>query len=86
MEAVATVSLSVLEPGAVGTFARVSDSDAEMLRYLGEQGISIGHRIEVVGRMPFEDPLVLRVGSGEHVLGGRLADAMRFKLDPAGSA
>ena len=85
VEAVDTVSLSAMEPGAVGTFSRVSDADAEMLRYLGERGISIGDRIEIVSRMPFDGPVVLRVGSAEHVLGGRLADAMRIKVDRAGS-
>jgi DtxR family Mn-dependent transcriptional regulator len=85
VEAVDTVSLSALEPGSVGTFARVSDADAEMLRYLGERGISIGDRVEIVSRAPFDGPLVLRVGSAEHALGGRLADAMRIELEPAAS-
>ena len=85
LDPVATVSLSVLEPGAVGTFSRVSDADAEMLRYLDEQGISIGDRVEIVSRAPFDGPVVVRIGSTEHVLGGRLADAMRIELGPAAS-
>ncbi|MDQ3770158.1 MAG: metal-dependent transcriptional regulator [Actinomycetota bacterium] len=84
VDAVATVSLSVLEPGAVGTFSRVSDADAEMLRYLGEQGISIGDRIVIVDRAPFDGPVVLQVGQATHTLGGRLADVMRIELDPSG--
>src|ERR1700751_2320514 len=35
-----TESLQSLDPGARGTFTRVSDSDPEMLRYLAERGIA----------------------------------------------
>ena len=77
----ATVSLSALAPGAVGILARVSD-DA-VLRYLAEQGIAIGDHVEVVERMPFEGPVLVRVGALTHPLGGQLADAMRVKLDAA---
>src|SRR5690349_1906543 len=38
----ASIPLNALEPGARGRFARVSDSDPEMLRYLGERGIAPG--------------------------------------------
>lgn len=76
-----TVSLSALGPGATGTFARVSDADADMLRYLAELGVSIGDHVEVVERAPFDGPVTLRVGSATHALGTRLADAMRIELD-----
>ena len=39
-----TISLQALEVGARGTFARVSDSDPEMLRFLAERGIAPGDR------------------------------------------
>jgi len=76
---VETVSLSALAPGATGTFARVSDADAEMLRYLAERGIAIGDHVEVIERMPFDGPVLVRVGPTTHPLGGRLADAMRVE-------
>ena len=38
----ATQSLQSLDAGAGGTFARVSDSDPEMLRFLAERGIAPG--------------------------------------------
>lgn len=79
-----TVSLSAMAPRAIGTFARVSDADAEMLRYLAELDIAIGDRVEVVERVPFDGPVVLRVGSRTHALGGRLADAMRIELETPG--
>ncbi len=72
-----TVRLTELEPGAVASFARVSDSDPEMLRYLDERGIRPGSELEVVSRDPFEGPLHVTVGGAEHILGERLAGAIR---------
>ncbi len=76
-----TVSLSALSAGAAGTFARVSDADAAMLRYLAEQGIAIGDHLEVIERAPFDGPVLARISHVTHPLGGRLADAMRIQLD-----
>jgi DtxR family Mn-dependent transcriptional regulator len=64
-----------------GMFTRVSDSDPEMLRYLGERGIAPGERFEVVEKQPFDGPLFVRFGDSVHVLGGELARAMRVELD-----
>jgi len=75
-----TRGLAELEPGARGRFVRVSDSDPEMLRYLAERGITLGDELEVLDRQPFDGPLDVRVGGGRHVLGGRLAAAMRVEL------
>ena len=75
-----TRSLDSLEPGAAGRLVRVSDSDPEMLRYLGERGIGIGDALEVVDRQPFGGPLTVRFGRSEHVLGGALARAMRVDV------
>jgi DtxR family Mn-dependent transcriptional regulator len=76
-----THSLDELMPGATGRFVRVSDSDPEMLRYLADQGITLGARIEVTGRQPFGGPVFVRVGKRELPLGGELARAMR--IEPA---
>ena len=78
-----TVSMESLDAGAAGTFARVSDADPEMLRYLAERGISPGDRFEVVDRQPFDGPLFARFGDQVHVLGGALARAMRVEIDAA---
>jgi DtxR family Mn-dependent transcriptional regulator len=82
-----THSLDTLEPGRQGTFARVSDADPEMLRYLAERGIAPGDRFEVVDRQPFGGPVFVRFGNSRTVqpLGGELARAMRIELDPARS-
>jgi DtxR family Mn-dependent transcriptional regulator len=76
-----TRSLASLEKGDRGVFVRVSDSDPEMLRYLAENGITPGKRLQVVERMPFEGPLRTRIGTKVHTLGGRLARAMRVVVD-----
>jgi DtxR family Mn-dependent transcriptional regulator len=81
-----TRPLSALRAGAGGTFVRVSDSDPEMLRYLAERGIAIGDGCVVVAVEPFDGPITVRFGAAEHVLGGKLAAAMRIDLsdeDPA---
>jgi DtxR family transcriptional regulator, Mn-dependent transcriptional regulator len=74
-----TESLDALQPGARGTFTRVSDHDPEMLRYLAERGIAPGDDFEVVDKQPFGGPLYVRFGDDVHVFGGQLAAAMRVE-------
>lgn len=75
-----TQTLQSLEPGARGTFVRVSDSDPEMLRFLADRGIAPGDTLEVVEKQPFDGPLFVRFGDNTQVLGGALAKAMRVEL------
>ena len=75
-----TESLAALEPGAAGTFVRVSDSDPEMLRYLGERGIAPGIPLRVEDKQPFGGPLLVSFGDRTHMLGDRLAGAMRVRV------
>jgi DtxR family Mn-dependent transcriptional regulator len=77
-----TLAMDGLEIGATGRFVRVSDSDPEMLRYLGARGIAPGDTFEVVDKQPFGGPIFARFGTSEdvHPLGGRLAAAMRVSL------
>ena len=72
-----SVPLTGLEPGQSGTFVRVSDRDAEMLRYLDARGIHPGVRLLVRGREPFGGPLSIEVGGEAHALGGELIERMR---------
>ncbi|MEA2212782.1 MAG: DtxR family transcriptional regulator, Mn-dependent transcriptional regulator [Solirubrobacteraceae bacterium] len=80
IEEEATESLESLPAGACGVFARVSDSDPEMLRYLAARGIAPGESLEVVERQPFGGPLFVRFGDQLHPLGGELAKAMRVAV------
>jgi DtxR family Mn-dependent transcriptional regulator len=75
-----TESLAALEPGACGTFVRVSDSDPEMLRYLAERNIAPGADVRVEDKQPFGGPLFVAINDQTHVLGGKLAGAMRVRL------
>jgi DtxR family Mn-dependent transcriptional regulator len=75
-----TVSLQALVAGDRGTFARVSDADPDMLRYLADRGIAPGAGFEVVEKQPFDGPLFVRFDSHVHVLGGALARAMRVEV------
>jgi DtxR family Mn-dependent transcriptional regulator len=75
-----TASLAGLEVGATGVFVRVSDADPEMLRYLGERGVTPGASFKIVDRQPFGGPLFVRFGQDVHPLGGELADAMRVEV------
>ncbi len=76
-----TSSLDELAPGDGGLFVRVSDSDPAMLRYLSDLGLAPGERLELIGREPFEGPLVVRFSGSEHPLGVALARAMRIEVD-----
>jgi len=75
-----TVAIESLETGDRGRFVRVSDTDPDMLRYLSDRGIAPGDRFEVVDRQPFGGPVFARFGGEVHVLGGRLAAAMRAEV------
>ena len=75
-----TESMQALEPGASGTFVRISDSDPEMLRYLADRGIAPGDAFEVLEKQPFDGPIFARFGDQVHVLGGQLATAMRVEV------
>jgi DtxR family transcriptional regulator, Mn-dependent transcriptional regulator len=74
-------SLEELPAGVRGRLVRVSDSEPEMLRYLAEQGIALGDRLEVTGRQPFGGPVFVRSGGRELPLGGQLARAMRIEVE-----
>ena len=74
-----TRSLAELQPGERAVFARVSDSNPEMLRYLAQRGIAPGAELEVRGREPFGGPLTVRTSGREHALGDELARAMRVE-------
>jgi DtxR family Mn-dependent transcriptional regulator len=73
LDAVVRRSLLEVEPGEQTTVVRVPDSDAELLRYLGELALVPGASVEVVSQAPFEGPITLRSGSGEHAVARELA-------------
>jgi DtxR family Mn-dependent transcriptional regulator len=77
-----TVSMDGLEVGERGRLVRVSDSDPEMLRYLGARGITPGDAFAIIEKQPFGGPVFARFGDSPdiHPLGGRLAASMRVEV------
>ena len=66
--------LSDLQVGQIAVIRQVSDRSSEMLRYIDEMGLTLGTRVEVRERPPFDGPLVLQVDSDkEQVLGLKVA-------------
>ena len=77
-----SLPLTELEPGESGTFTRVSDSDASMLRYLAEREIQPGVELRVTGSEPFGGPVMVEVAGRIHPLGPELAGSMRVRRTP----
>ena len=67
------VTLASLEPGATARVERVSDRNAERLRYLAELGIVPGVVVQIIAREPFGGPIALRVGDVSRTIGPELA-------------
>jgi DtxR family transcriptional regulator, Mn-dependent transcriptional regulator len=74
-----SVPLTDLEEGDRGTFTRVSDSDASMLRYLADHSIQPGAHLVVKGKEPFGGPVMVQIGGSTHPLGPELAASMRVR-------
>ena len=68
--------LAELDAGHRGTFARVSDSDPEMLRFLAERGIRPGASVAVAEREPFGGSVAIEVDGAAHTIGSELAQRM----------
>ncbi|MBN1967187.1 MAG: metal-dependent transcriptional regulator [Anaerolineae bacterium] len=83
--------LAALEPPASLVISRVNTDDPGKLIYLESLGLLPGHAFELRSRGPFEGPLRLRIGEGEHMIGVELASVLRvcapgeFDLDTQGS-
>ena len=77
LEERATAPLAALQPGDTAQIARVSDKDADRLRYLAELGIVPGAAVQVIAREPFGGPIALKVGSASRTIGAELAEQIR---------
>ena len=79
----ALVPLASLEPGRTARVERVSDRNADRLRYLAELGIVPGVDVRIVAREPFEGPIALQVHKAKRMLGAGLASQILVTLVPA---
>lgn len=73
-------SLDTVEPGASFEVTRVSDRDADALRYLAERHIELGAQLRVLRREPFGGPLVVEVAGTEVPLGAPLAGRVHGRV------
>ena len=69
----APTTLLDLEPGHTATVSRVPDSDPELLRYLAGLGLVPGSDVRVASFAPFDGPVTVRTGRGEHAISRELA-------------
>lgn len=67
------VTLADATPGVVLELRQVEDRDPAKLRYLAEQGLVPGVRLEVVARQPFNGPTSVRLGDATRIVGRDLA-------------
>lgn len=65
--------LAELANGASAKVIRVSDRDAEQLRYLAELGLIPGAEVRIIERMPFDDLTRIEIGGAVHVIGRQLS-------------
>lgn len=66
-------SLFEIHAGQSAVIARVSDQNPDHLKHFSKLGLIPDAMVDVVDREPFEGPLRVRVGSGEHTLDETLA-------------
>ena len=67
------VALANVRVGATVVLRQVGDEQPDRLRYLAEQGLTPGTRLEVVERQPFNGPTTVRLGGETRVVGQELA-------------
>jgi DtxR family Mn-dependent transcriptional regulator len=73
VERLGLTPLYEVEPGQAVVVRRVRDQSPDVLRYLGEVGLTLGALVEIVARAPFDGPLTVRVGGNRQILGQQLA-------------
>jgi DtxR family Mn-dependent transcriptional regulator len=71
-----TVRLSTLEAGSAARISRMGDESPEFLSYIEELGLLPEVELTVVGRAPFNGPLMVRAGGAEHALGDEVASKL----------
>lgn len=73
--------LSELQPGMQGVVRRVSDDNADMLRYLSSIGLVPGASVLVESVAPYGDVYTLRIGETPQVVGGTVMQHVLVSLD-----
>ena len=76
------ITLSQLEEGDASEVATVLREGHDILSFIDSLGLRPGARVEVLQRMPFEGPIVLKVDGTERTIGYNLAEIVTvYPLD-----
>lgn len=67
------VMLATIPVGKLVVLRQVGDEDSARLRYLAEQGLLPGTRLEVIARQPFNGPTMVSINGATRVVGQELA-------------
>lgn len=73
-------ALSELGSGVTGRISRVSDRDAEKLRFLSSLGLIPGIEITVRDQLPFEGPVRVTIGGEDHLVPWVIAQLIRVEV------
>lgn len=73
-------TLAQVPAGTRARMVRVSDKNAELLRYLADISLQPGVEITVVARAPFDGPITLRNSSREFAVGATLAEQVLVEV------
>lgn len=85
--AVEDIALPDLTVGAAATITRVSDRDAEKLRYMSTHDLRPGTSLTVRERLPYDGPIRVRINDDEQLVPFAIACLVRVHLeDPAGAS
>ena len=71
--------LSEMEPGQRAVVLRVTEHDADLLRYLAELELRPQAIIEIEEVAPFDGPLTVRIGGCHRVIGRRVASQIAVR-------
>ena len=71
-------SLVDMEPGERAIIRLVPDGDAGLLRYLAELGLVPNGEVELLEKVPFGGPIILKVGEERRIVGRELAATIRI--------
>ncbi|MHB1343807.1 MAG: metal-dependent transcriptional regulator [Thermoleophilia bacterium] len=69
----AVMTLYELEPGEVSEVATVLEEGPDILGFIDSLGLWPGSKVEILTKMPFDGPLVLKANGIERTVGQRLA-------------
>lgn len=74
-------ALSAWPQDQPGRLARVRTQDSARLRYLGSLGLYPGAQVVVLGRAPFDGPLLIEVDGCQHMLAHEMAGLLLVAAD-----